>query len=89
MGKKSRFGSGMNIPNYIFERLEQFFRVKIIKFLIRIRIFLILNPESGKEKIRIRDKHPGYPPPCPLPLPLASHTLHLTPVQNTAKMAHK
>jgi hypothetical protein len=32
MGKKSRSGSGMNIPNYISESLKTIFRVKILKF---------------------------------------------------------
>jgi hypothetical protein len=32
MGKKSRSGSGMDIPDHISESLETIFRVKILKF---------------------------------------------------------
>ncbi len=32
MGKKSRSGSGMNIPEHISERLETIFGIKILKF---------------------------------------------------------
>jgi hypothetical protein len=32
MGKKSRSGSGMNIPNHISEILDTIFWVKILKF---------------------------------------------------------
>jgi hypothetical protein len=32
MGKKSRSGSGMNIPGHISESLETNFKVKILKF---------------------------------------------------------
>ncbi len=32
MGKKSRFLSGMNIPDHISECLELFFGLKILKF---------------------------------------------------------
>jgi hypothetical protein len=42
----------MNIPDHISESLETIFRVKIIKF-------FDADPESGMEKIRIRDNHPG------------------------------
>jgi hypothetical protein len=31
MGKKSRSGSGMNIPDHISENLETFFGLKILK----------------------------------------------------------
>jgi predicted unusual protein kinase regulating ubiquinone biosynthesis (AarF/ABC1/UbiB family) len=31
-GKKSRSGSGMNIPDHISDRLETIFGVKILKF---------------------------------------------------------
>jgi hypothetical protein len=33
MGKKSRSGSGMNIPDHISESLETIFWLKILKFL--------------------------------------------------------
>jgi hypothetical protein len=57
MGKKSRSGSGMNIPYHISESLETNFWVKILKF-------LDADPESFQPwiwdgNIRIRDKHPG------------------------------
>jgi hypothetical protein len=32
MGKKSRYGSGMNIPDHNSESLETIFRVKTLKF---------------------------------------------------------
>jgi hypothetical protein len=32
MGKNSRFGSGMNLPDHIYESLEIIFCVKILKF---------------------------------------------------------
>jgi hypothetical protein len=32
MGKKSKSGSGMNIPDHFSERLETFFGIKILKF---------------------------------------------------------
>jgi hypothetical protein len=44
MGKKSRSGSGMNIPDNISESFEI--------------IFWVLTLYPGR-KIRIRDKHPG------------------------------
>jgi hypothetical protein len=54
MGKKSRSGSGsgsgMNIPDHIFESLEEFFGFKINKFFGIRNLFV---PGSG-----IRDKHP-------------------------------
>jgi hypothetical protein len=52
----------MNIPNHISESLKAIFWVKILKFFDADQdpgIFLSLNPGSGMEKIRIRDKHPG------------------------------
>jgi hypothetical protein len=47
MGKKSRFGSRMNIPDHISESLET---------------TLTLDPGSGMRKFGfgIRDKHPGF-----------------------------
>jgi hypothetical protein len=53
MGKKSGSGSGMINRDHISENLETIFWVKILKFLDP-------DPESGMEKIRIRDKHPGF-----------------------------
>jgi hypothetical protein len=49
MGKKSRSGSGMNIPDHISESLETIFWIKILKFSVaaldtRSEIFLILDP---------------------------------------------
>jgi hypothetical protein len=43
MGKKSRSGSGMNIPEHIIERIETIFWVKILKF-------FVADPGSGMEK---------------------------------------
>jgi hypothetical protein len=44
----------MNNPDHISERLETNFWVKILKF-------FDADPGSpGMEKIRIRDKHPGF-----------------------------
>jgi hypothetical protein len=45
-------GSGMNNPDHISESLEPIFWVKILEF-------FDVDPGSGMEKIRIRDKHPG------------------------------
>jgi hypothetical protein len=62
MGKKSGSGSGKNYPVYISASLETIFWVKILKFFdvdLGSGIFLTLDPGSGLEKIRIRDKHPG------------------------------
>jgi hypothetical protein len=67
-GKKSRSGSGMNIPDLKAEK--QFFWFKILKFFDAdpdrgSRTFLTLDPGSGMEKIWIRDgkkfgsEHPG------------------------------
>jgi hypothetical protein len=62
MGKKS--GSGMNNPDHISESLKTIFGVKILKF-------YDVDPGSGMEKNRIRDRnkvgsgirdnHPGSP----------------------------
>jgi hypothetical protein len=54
MGKKSRSGSGMNIPDLISESLETTFWVKILKFFEGD-----LDPGSGiffDPTIRIRDR---------------------------------
>ncbi len=61
MGKKSKSGSGMNIPDHIFDSLETIFSVKNLNSLFRMRIRdpEIFWPGSGMEKIWIRDKHPG------------------------------
>ncbi len=61
MGKNSGSGSGMNNPDHISESLGTIFW-KILKFIDPepgSGIFLTLDPGSGMEKIRIRDKHPG------------------------------
>jgi hypothetical protein len=54
MGKKSRSGSGMNIPDHISHSLETIFWVKILKFFDANADpdrgsgnFLTLNPGSG------------------------------------------
>jgi hypothetical protein len=57
MGKKSRSGSEMNIPNQISESLETMFWIKILNF-------LDLDPDPGSGNLfdprsRIRYKHPG------------------------------
>jgi hypothetical protein len=54
MGKKSRYGSGMNIPDHISENLEAIFWLKILKFFDAdadpgSRIFLTLDPGSGRK----------------------------------------
>jgi hypothetical protein len=49
-GKKSGSGSRLNSPDHIFVSLETIFWVKIFKF-------FDVDPGSGMEKIRIRDKH--------------------------------
>jgi hypothetical protein len=46
MGKKSRSGSGMNIPDHIFESFDAD---------QGSGIFFALDPGSGMEKIRIRN----------------------------------
>jgi hypothetical protein len=48
MGKKSGSGSGMNNPDHIFESLETIFGVKIVEL-------FDADPDTGMEKIRIRD----------------------------------
>jgi hypothetical protein len=53
--KKSRSGSGMNIPDHISVSLETIFEVKIRKFFDADAdpgIFLTLDPGSGMEKFR-------------------------------------
>jgi hypothetical protein len=59
-GKNSRSGSELNIPDHISESLKTIFRVKTLQF---FKFFYAdagtLEPGSGMEKIRIRDKHPG------------------------------
>jgi hypothetical protein len=55
MGKKSRSGSVMNIPDHISERLETIFWVRILQFFDAdpdpgSGIFLTLDPGSGMEK---------------------------------------
>ncbi len=42
----------MNNPNHISESLDTIFWVKILKFFDG-------DPDPGRKKIRIRDKHPG------------------------------
>jgi hypothetical protein len=64
MGKKSRIGSGMNIPDHIFESLETFFWVKILKFLDADADpgsgnLFDLDPGWKKFGFRILNKHPG------------------------------
>jgi hypothetical protein len=60
MGKKSRSGSGMKIPDYISGSLEKFFWVKILKFFeADPGSKNLFDTGSGMENIRIRDKHPG------------------------------
>ncbi len=65
MGKKSRSGSGMNVPDHISESLETIFwviliifRLKYLNFLMRMRIRIqdteIFDPGSG---INIPDSH--------------------------------
>jgi hypothetical protein len=60
MRKKSRSGSGMNIPDHVSDSLETISWIKILKFFDAdpdqgSGIFLILDP--GMEKIRVRDKN--------------------------------
>jgi hypothetical protein len=43
----------MNSPDHISESLETIFWVKILEF-------FDVDPGSEMEKIRIRDKHPGF-----------------------------
>jgi hypothetical protein len=62
MGKKSRSGSGMNIPDHISQRLETIFWVKILQFCDAdsdAGSGNLFDTGSGMEKNRIRDKHPG------------------------------
>jgi hypothetical protein len=59
MGKKSRFGSGMNIPDHISESLETIFWAKILEFFDTDAdpgIFLTLDPGSRMEKNRTRGR---------------------------------
>jgi hypothetical protein len=56
MGKKSRSGSGMNIPDHISESLETIVRVKILKFFdANPDPGTFLNQDPGSKKSRIRD----------------------------------
>jgi hypothetical protein len=60
MGKKSRFGSGMNFPDHISECLETMFWVKIPQFFnvdADPGSGNLFDPGSGMKIIRIRDKH--------------------------------
>jgi hypothetical protein len=53
MGKKSKSGSGINIPDHISESLETNFWIKILKFFdsdADPKIVLTLGPGSGMEK---------------------------------------
>jgi hypothetical protein len=67
MGKKSRFGSGMIIPDHISESLETIFGFKILKFFDADEdqgsgICLTLDPGSKVKKTfgsGIPHKHPG------------------------------
>jgi hypothetical protein len=54
MDKKSGSGSEMNNQKL----RNNFFGLKYLNFLMRIRDGNISDPESGMEKSRIRDKHP-------------------------------
>ncbi len=61
MGTNSRFGSGMNIPDHIFDSSETIFWVKILKFFDADPdpgSGNLFYPRSGMKKNRIRDKHP-------------------------------
>jgi hypothetical protein len=51
MGKKSGSRSKMSNPDHISESLETIFWDTILQF-------IDADPESGMEKVRIRDKHP-------------------------------
>jgi hypothetical protein len=57
MGKKSRSGSGMNIPDHISESLEQFFGCGSG---IRNLFDPGIGIRNGKFGSGIWDKHPGY-----------------------------
>jgi hypothetical protein len=53
MGKKSRYGSGLKIPDHISESLETTFWINILQFFDPdpgSGIFLTLDPGSGREK---------------------------------------
>jgi hypothetical protein len=55
----------MNNPNHISESLATIFWVKMLNFCDAdtdsgSEISLTLDPGSGMEKIRIRDKYPGF-----------------------------
>jgi|688.fasta_scaffold596078_1 hypothetical protein len=52
MGKKSRSGSGLNIPDHIFESLETILWVKILKY-----FDADANPDPGSGN---RNFDPGY-----------------------------
>jgi hypothetical protein len=54
MDKNPDPGSGMNIPDLIFENTRYQFVLKILKFFDGMRIRDLINPGSGN-----RDKHPG------------------------------
>jgi hypothetical protein len=62
MCKKTRSGSGKNIPDHISESLETIFWVRILEFFdvdADPGSGSLFDHGSGMEKIRIRDKHPG------------------------------
>jgi hypothetical protein len=53
MGKKSRSGSGMNIPDHLSESLETIFWVKILKF-----VNADADPDPGSRNLF--DPGPGF-----------------------------
>ncbi len=56
MGKKSRSGSGMNIPDQISESLETIFWLKILKFFdADPGIFITSDPGRKEFESRMRD----------------------------------
>jgi hypothetical protein len=63
--KNQDFGSWMNITDHISESLETIFGFKNLKFFDAdvnpdTEYGNLFDPGSGMEKIRMRDKHPGY-----------------------------
>jgi hypothetical protein len=50
MGKTLKSGSGMNISDHIFESLETFFRVNILKF---------LDADADQGSVNLFDLDPG------------------------------
>jgi hypothetical protein len=60
MGKKSGSGTGMNIPDHIYESIETIFWVKTLNYFLRIRDGKYLDPGWKKFGSRINIPDPQH-----------------------------